>query len=63
MIDAEEVKHRGVEVVNVHGILHHVAAELASLHKIPKEGLLNSRAVWKDLAHTVFNMKEFIYLR
>lgn len=40
-----------------------VAAELASLHKVPREEMLNSLPVWKDLAHTVFNMKEFIYVQ
>jgi hypothetical protein len=40
-----------------------LASELASLHKVPREELLNSLPVWKDLAHTVFNMKEFIYVQ
>jgi hypothetical protein len=40
-----------------------LAAELASLHQVPKEAILDSRQVWKDLAHTVFNMKEFIYVQ
>ena len=40
-----------------------LAEELASLHQVPKDGILNSLPVWKDLAHTVFNMKEFIYIQ
>jgi hypothetical protein len=40
-----------------------LAAELASLHQVPKEALLTNAVVWKDLAHTVFNMKEFIYVQ
>jgi hypothetical protein len=37
-------------------------AELAELHGVPVEGVLKSRAVWKDVAHAVFNVKEFIYI-
>jgi hypothetical protein len=40
-----------------------LAAELASLHEVPKDDVSNSLPVWKDLAHTVFNMKEFIYVQ
>ena len=40
-----------------------LAAELASLHQVAKADVLNSLVVWKDLAHTVFNMKEFIYVQ
>ena len=40
-----------------------LAAELASLHQVPRDAMLNSLTVWKDLAHTVFNMKEFIYVQ
>jgi len=36
-----------------------LAAELASLHRAP----VNSAAVWKDVAHALFNLKEFLYLR
>ena len=34
--------------------------ELASLHDVPTAEILPSRAVWKDMAHTLFNLKEFI---
>jgi hypothetical protein len=40
-----------------------LASELASLHQVSREDLLNSLPVWKDLAHTIFNMKEFIYVQ
>ena len=40
-----------------------LAKELASLHKAAPEKLLESREVWKDMAHAVFNLKEFTYLR
>jgi hypothetical protein len=40
-----------------------LAAELASLHGVARTEIPNSPAVWKDLAHTVFNMKEFLYVR
>jgi len=37
--------------------------ELASLHKAPLDKLLESREVWKDAAHALFNLKEFIYIQ
>ena len=40
-----------------------LAAELASMQKVPREEVPNSLPVWKDLAHTIFNMKEFIYIQ
>jgi mono/diheme cytochrome c family protein len=40
-----------------------LASELASLQKVPREELPNNLTVWKDLAHTIFNMKEFIYIQ
>lgn len=36
-----------------------LAAELATLHKA---SILTSEAVWKDVAHAVFNLKEFLYV-
>jgi hypothetical protein len=36
---------------------------LARRHSVETAGTLSSIAVWKDVAHTFFNMKEFIYLR
>ncbi|MCX6592376.1 MAG: PSD1 and planctomycete cytochrome C domain-containing protein [Acidobacteria bacterium] len=37
--------------------------ELASLQKVPADKLMGSRELWKDVAHAVFNLKEFVYLR
>jgi hypothetical protein len=37
-------------------------ARLAALHGVPPDGILKSRAVWRDVAHTMFNLKEFIYI-
>jgi hypothetical protein len=49
--DAERVRFSGL------------SKELASLHKAAPDQLLASRDVWKDMAHAIFNLKEFIYLR
>ena len=35
---------------------------LASLHKIPAADRMTSQPIWKDMAHVIFNLKEFIYL-
>jgi len=40
-----------------------LAKELVKLHKTPTDQVLESREVWKDMAHAIFNLKEFIYLR
>jgi len=32
----------------------------AALHEVPAEGVLASAAVWQELAHTMFNLQEFI---
>jgi hypothetical protein len=40
-----------------------LAKELASLHKAAPDRILSSRDVWKDMAHAIFNLKEFLYLR
>src|SRR5262249_55464557 len=37
--------------------------QLAGLHKTASDQVLGSREVWKDVAHAIFNLKEFIYLR
>lgn len=36
---------------------------LADKHSVAAADVLSSTAVWKDVAHTFFNMKEFIYVR
>jgi len=40
-----------------------LVGQLASLHKTAPDQILGSREVWKDVAHAIFNLKEFIYLR
>ncbi len=40
-----------------------LAGELASLLQVPRAELLNSEKVWKDLAHAVLNLKEFMYIQ
>ncbi len=40
-----------------------LAKELASLHKAVPDKLLDNRDVWKDMAHAMFNLKEFVYIR
>jgi len=40
-----------------------LAKELASLRTVAADKLLSNREVWKDIAHAIFNLKEFIYLR
>ena len=40
-----------------------LAAELARLQSVLKEDMLASAAVWRDVAHAIFNLKEFVYIR
>jgi hypothetical protein len=40
----------------------HAAVRLAELHGVAPETILQSRAVWKDLAHALFNVQEFLYI-
>ena len=37
--------------------------ELEKLHEVEDDQVFTSREVWKDMAHLVFNLKEFIYTR
>ncbi len=39
-----------------------VVMPIADLHQIPAAEVLKSQPVWKDVAHAVFNLKEFIYI-
>src|SRR5262249_50254806 len=39
-----------------------VVRRLAALHGVEAGSVLGSRAVWKDVAHTLFNLQEFIYI-
>ena len=36
--------------------------QLAELNSVPSADVLKSQAVWKDMAHSLFNLKEFIYV-
>jgi len=40
-----------------------IVKELATLHEVKAGEELKSRVLWKDVAHAMFNMKEFIYVR
>lgn len=40
-----------------------LAAELGSLRSIRRDEILDNVEIWKDLAHAVFNLKEFIYVQ
>jgi mono/diheme cytochrome c family protein len=37
-------------------------AQLAEFQQIPANDVLNSRPIWKDVAHAVFNLQEFLYI-
>jgi hypothetical protein len=37
-------------------------AQFAQLHNVPAGGVLQSQAVWRDVAHTLFNLKELSYI-
>jgi hypothetical protein len=45
-----------------HGRFEKAVQQLAALHGVSEQGILKSREVWKDVAHTIFNLKEFIYI-
>jgi hypothetical protein len=38
-------------------------ADFAALHGVPSTEVPSSAAVWRDVAHALFNTKEFIYVR
>ena len=40
-----------------------LAAEFGALHGAQPEALLGSVPVWRDMAHAIFNLKEFIFIR
>jgi hypothetical protein len=39
------------------------AARLASAHSLAEQDVLRSEALWRDLAHAMFNLQEFVYIR
>jgi hypothetical protein len=38
-------------------------ADLSTIHGVPADQVMQHAAVWTDVAHAVFNSKEFIYVR
>jgi hypothetical protein len=40
-----------------------LAFQLADLEGVPSAAILSSPAVWQGIAHTLFNLKEFIYIQ
>jgi hypothetical protein len=36
--------------------------QLAELHQVKREHVLKNLAIWKDVAHAMFNLKEFVYI-
>jgi hypothetical protein len=38
------------------------ARQIAELHQVPATDILSSQIVWKELAHAMFNLQEFIYI-
>ena len=39
-----------------------MVSELAALHQVPIADAMKSQPIWKDIAHGMFNLKEFIYI-
>jgi hypothetical protein len=37
-------------------------AQFATLYQVPTGEVLQSRVVWRDVAHSIFNLQEFIYI-
>jgi hypothetical protein len=40
----------------------HAVTQLAEVHGVAPAGVMASRAVWSDVAHAFFNLKEFIFI-
>ena len=38
------------------------AGQLAELHGVPPADILKSEIVWRELAHTLFNLQEFVFI-
>ena len=36
--------------------------QLAEIYQVPADGIMTNAAVWKDIAHALFNMNELIYI-
>ena len=39
-----------------------LADRLVELHQVPAQDILTSAVVWKDIAHVMFNSREFVYI-
>lgn len=39
-----------------------MVGELAAIHQVPVAEVMKSQPVWKDIAHAMFNLKEFIFI-
>jgi hypothetical protein len=39
-----------------------LAERLVELHQVPAQDVLTSAVVWKDIAHVMFNSREFVYI-
>jgi hypothetical protein len=37
-------------------------AQLAGLRGVPDKEVLTNQEIWKDVAHALFNLKEFIFI-
>jgi len=40
-----------------------LTSDLAAMHGLSPDQIASSEALWSDLAHALFNLKEFVYLR
>lgn len=40
-----------------------LASRCAELHNVPAETMMTCQPVWQDVAHALFNLKEFIYVQ
>jgi len=38
------------------------AIQLAELHAVPAGDILKSEVVWREVAHTLFNLQEFVFI-
>jgi hypothetical protein len=59
--------HDGAAEVHPHAVVavdrfEDAANKFAELHGVPTGEMMSSQAVWKDLTHAMFNLKEFIYI-
>ena len=59
----DALEHQLIDQIGVMDDAVKKAKELASLRKAAPDQILSSRDVWKDMAHAIFNLKEFLYLR